>query len=904
MSISRDDLETSVWSDLQDDSPVIDILDGLLDRIHRGEPVDVDELLRQHPELADQLSGYIESLRFLNGAAADVAEFRGNSDPGILAEKRIGDYELVREVGRGGMGIVYEAQQTSLDRKVAIKVLPFASVLDSKQIARFRIEAHAAAQLNHPHIVPVFAVGHDAGVHYYSMQYIDGAPLQQVIDELRRLQTPSRSGTGGDKHTEKIPAKPLEFAFAASSSTSQREYMAAVARLGIQAADALHHAHELGVVHRDVKPSNLMIDRSGKLWITDFGLARCQSDSNVTISGAVLGSVHYMSPEQARGRTRLVDHRADVYSLGITLYELLTLQKAFPISDRLECLQAIANDEPPAPRRLNRSVPVDLETIVLKAISKRRGQRYASADEMARDLRRFLDGKPVAARRPSLVDRAAKWSHRHRSIVVGLSAVLAALLLMGTISAFLIARQQAQTRHALATAETNLALSRDHFRQARAVVDHLGLRSAEKLATIPGAEPLRHELLTSTLEYYRQFMSQADDPALQADLAIAHFKTAELLEQLGSWMEALESYQQAEAILSTLVQENDAPTKQKADLATCYNNIGLLRSRTGRLDLAMEAYHRAYELQQDLTTRLPGDKGVNRSLALLCGNIGLLLGQQGHRERAEKYYLQAMVIQRKLAKESPDDAATQHDLAMTLNNISFLYNANSLAKSLEFNDKGLRILRSIATPSSDPRFAADLALSLNNRAMLLSADGQRDAARNCYDESIAISKQLVARAPHVPQHRKNLGVSYNNLGRFLNQQGKHQAAADSLEAARQTLTALVNEFPADGTLHASLGGVLQNLAATQESLRQHLPAVDNYRQAIHHFDLASQSVELGELRDVFQQSYDKLEQLLAKMNRPQEADQVRAEGQRVVESLVTERAGEQLLEAQPTSLLE
>ena len=234
-------------------------------------------------------------------------------------------------------------------------------MLDQRQIARFENEARAAAQLHHPHIVPVFSVGCERGVHYYAMQYVEGQPFDMAIEEMRNPDaavcaigesdrtSSGESRMGSDSSTLRNLAN--------TDSADSRDYFRAICQLGIQAADALQHAHDYGIVHRDVKPSNLLLDREAKLWITDFGLARCQADAGMTTTGQVIGTLNYMSPEQAAGKTGMMDHRTDIYSLGITLYEALTLRPAFEGTDRSELLKRIGEEEPKLPRRINPAIP-------------------------------------------------------------------------------------------------------------------------------------------------------------------------------------------------------------------------------------------------------------------------------------------------------------------------------------------------------------------------------------------------------------------------------------------------------------------------------------------------------------------------------------------------------------------
>ena len=297
----------------------------------------------------------------------------------------LGDYRILREVGRGGMGVVYEAEQLSLGRRVALKVLPFAAALDPRQFRRFRTEAQAAARLHHTNIVPVFEVGSERGVHYYAMQFIEGQSLAAMIADLRDVRTGEhgrrrdardRRGTTG-AFCRCRPARRCRPPRPSTTPTA-------------------------GVVHRDIKPANLLVDARGDLWITDFGLARLQADGGLTLTGDLLGTLRYMSPEQALATRLLIDHRTDIYSLGATLYELLTLRAGLRRrATARSCCAGSLFDEPVPPRRIDPSLPRDLETIVLKAMAKEPADRYATAQELADDLRRFLEDKPIRARRPT-----------------------------------------------------------------------------------------------------------------------------------------------------------------------------------------------------------------------------------------------------------------------------------------------------------------------------------------------------------------------------------------------------------------------------------------------------------------------------------------------------------------------
>ena len=300
------------------------ILDDYLVAIEQGKCVDPEELLAKYPEDAAQLRGYLSGLQLFHAAAVTPAQANCDaSNSGVPAPlQTIGDYRLVREIGRGGMGVVYEAWQVSLRRRVALKVLPFTSAHDAKQIGRFKNEAQSAAQVQHPNIVPVFAIGEENGMHYYVMQLIEGQSLTSLLCAMRGGEEPSGGTTAPNNtltvHGADIPlcqraarqaGVPALREHASSETLPMRasetaDHICVVARLGIQAAEALHAAHEYGVVHRDVKPSNLLLDDQGKLWVTDFGLARCRENQGLTQTGDVLGTMRYMSPEQALGGRR------------------------------------------------------------------------------------------------------------------------------------------------------------------------------------------------------------------------------------------------------------------------------------------------------------------------------------------------------------------------------------------------------------------------------------------------------------------------------------------------------------------------------------------------------------------------------------------------------------------------
>ncbi|MGQ0636912.1 MAG: protein kinase domain-containing protein [Planctomycetaceae bacterium] len=559
------------------------ILAECLEAAETGRSADRTALLERHPEFAAELQEFFSSYDRVPGLAPQLVsvaplDSEGRADrPDSRRSwwdgqgQRLGDYELLHEIGRGGMAIVYEARQLSLRRRVALKVLPFAAMFDERHLQRFKNEAYAAALLHHPHIVPIYAVGCERGVHFYAMQFIDGQSLATVIEQLRghpaalpaespeirgaaRL-SPARGGDSSGQAPEgaNVPAEAGSFASTAPVSTidvsaaltagrsrESEEFHRHIARLMIQAAQALDHAHQHGVVHRDIKPANLLLTAAGHLWVTDFGLAQLQKETGLTRSGDLLGTFRYMSPEQTMGQRAVVDHRSDIYSLGATLYELLTLRPVFDGETRHALLYQILNHDPRAPRLVNRAIPVELETIVLKCLAKSPAERYRTAADLAADLQRYLDDQPIQARRPSLVDRARKWSRRHPSVVVSSVLLLAVVAVSLLISNRLIAREQAKlvleqekTAEALRREEQRANEADMQLQQARDAVELLLQISNREIADEPMARPGRVKLLEAALDYYQHLIERRGNlDASPPDLAVIRGRVQRALGEL------------------------------------------------------------------------------------------------------------------------------------------------------------------------------------------------------------------------------------------------------------------------------------------------------------------------------------------------------------------------------------
>jgi WD40 repeat protein/serine/threonine protein kinase len=530
------------------------LAEDFVERYRRGERPPLSEYADRYPEHAEQIRDLFPALVMMEqiapGSESDALRGPGRLPTQRPSEhpERIGDYRILREIGRGGMGIVYEAEQESLGRHVALKVLQQPMLANTRQRRRFEREARAAARLHHTNIVPVFGIGEEGPLHYYVMQYIRGLGLDEVFYELRRLRREKRpAGPGpmagdakesppvvsveavarsllltvGDQLPGRGPIRsavervgedaasppPREAAGSGSEAglalsgssvmlpgqsgdgrrSKAATYWHSVARIGLQVAEALAYAHEQGVLHRDIKPANLLLDTQGNVWVTDFGLAKAGDQQDLTKTGDVLGTLRYLAPEVFQGQT---DARSEVYALGLTLYELLALRRAFEEKDRHRLIRQIMSDGPTRLEKLNREIPRDLVTVVHKAIDREASCRYQTARDLAEDFRCFIEDQPIRARRPWLPERVLRWSRHHKSLASAL-AIIAILLVAGTVGSGLAAvrfRRLAEEAVA-ARGKADLAADRERWERYRS-----NIAAAASALQLHNIDPARRAL--------------------------------------------------------------------------------------------------------------------------------------------------------------------------------------------------------------------------------------------------------------------------------------------------------------------------------------------------------------------------------------------------------------------------
>jgi tetratricopeptide (TPR) repeat protein len=599
--------------------------DEYLERLAAGETPDVAEFARRYPQVAGVLPQVLPALELLRTLAPPVPA--------------LGEFRILREIGRGGMGVVYEAVQISLGRRVALKVLPASGMVDARSLTRFQVEAQVMAALHHPHIVPIFAVGCDRGMHYYAMQLIEGCSLAERLREAGQERLVPREA----------------------------------ARLAMQAAEALEHAHGLGILHRDIKPGNLLVDVQGHVWVTDFGLARLEGagdgpgSGDLTDSGDRPGTLRYMSPEQAAGG-RVLDPRADVYSLGATLYELLVGRPAFGGTDHAELLRRIAHYEPVPPRRLDPAIPRDLETIVSKAMAKEPERRYDTARELAEDLGRFLDDRPILARRPGPIERLGRLPRRHRRATAAAAALLVLAVLASAFGMARLWQEQRRTHDALLKAQDARRHEREAllftFTASDRVADRALVRIASAADPKDPAELARdRDFCRAALGYYEEIAGRyRRDVEMQPIVAAADHRIGFIRMILGE-PGAEDAHRRSIALYEALLAASPRDAMLRSAMARTYADLILLLRRTGRAGEVLDCFPPLLELRRRLADDFPGDSANLVSLTLLQAEYAGLLEVAGRADEAARVRRQLEDIYRLAIGREPLDPAACNNLA-------------------------------------------------------------------------------------------------------------------------------------------------------------------------------------------------------------------------------------------------
>ncbi len=813
-----------------EDPRVTAALQEYLSDLEAGRRPDRAALLARHPDLAPTLAEALDGLDFLYGVVPSggrkvLEPFDPFSLPeGRTAPARLGDFRILREVGRGGMGVVYEAEQLSLGRRVALKVLPFAAALDPRQLQRFKTEAQAAAHLHHSNIVPVYAVGCERGVHFYAMQFIDGQTLAQLIrserertedrgqrtekadSSLSSVLCPLSSDVPGPLSSGQTTASTSPRA-ALTTSLPQRgpEYFKALARLGVQAAEALEYAHQTGVVHRDVKPANLLVDGRGHLWINDFGLAQVHGGGELTATGDVLGTVRYMSPEQAEGRRGVVDHRTDIYSLGVSLYELFTLHFPYPARERGELLRKILHEEPTPPRRARRGLPWELETVLLKCLAKDPAERYATAQELADDLRRFVEDQPVLARRPTPVQVASKWMRRHQGVVWTVGVVL----LLAVAGLAVVAEALHRSKNLAQQSERR---AKEGFAAARRAVDALYIQFTEKMVSKdPGLLSAQREFLERAKDVYARIAAEEGDEAEN------HFERARALKRLGDIEQNLgrldasrRAYDEAMGVLEKLLADSPRSVEYRDELANCLNSRGRLGWWTARYDEAIRNFQKAIDVRRQLVQERPADPSQRLKLSAHYSNLGGIHLSVMRIDEARQCFTTAQAEAEAIIRATPEGQKPDPDvldrLAITHHNIGVAYQQVERPDQAEQHwNKCREIFGQLARDYPDNvHYQEYLASSKYILGVQRYDSGRLADARKLLVEARQDYRKLLDDYPKVADYRAGYARSTHCLGRTVRDLNQLAEAKSLLEEALPRSEALTREKPEVGLFREEL----------------------------------------------------------------------------------------------------
>lgn len=749
----------------------------------------------------------------------------GRRSADAMEHRLFGDYELLEELGQGAMGVVYLARQRKADRVVALKVIR-PDVLEGlsadkkqKAVERFRTEAQSAAQLEHDNIITVYDVGDVDGQPYFSMRYVEGESLSDLL----------RDG-------------PLENRRAAT-------YLESLAR-------ALHAAHRRGILHRDIKPQNVMVDvQADRALLADFGLAKLmEGESELTRDGEVMGTPQYMSPEQATDAST-VTVQTDVYSLGATLYHLLTGQPPFQSVTALETLRQVMFDEPRPPRKIRAAVDADLETICLKCLEKERGRRYSTAEILADELERYLQGEPIQARPLGPLGRGWRWCRRN-PVIAGLAVTAVTCLL---VALFATTAGYLKTAQAHRESQRAYARAEESFRDARgAVNEFFVVVSEDQRLQQPGLQGFRKDLLEQALQYYMRFLEQrGDDPELRDEVATTYYRVGRITQEIESPQAALPWYNQALDIQRQRLTQESNPLEHLESLGDTRNAIGGAYHGMGNLDEALQAYAEAAELRKQLVEQDPRQAEYCRKLANSVMNMGVIakdrgqpdearrqmdeaqslrLGQlertpdavdvrrdlgkgyynlaildfsSGNTSGAEQNLMRAVAAFEKLLEGNPEDADQQYRLAVCYRILADLSAGTDPQRAMSLYDKSRARLETILT--GVPSHEAALAGLYLNLGDLHQRQNEPTTARRSFQRAIDVLDPLVTSSPNVPQYRRDYFVALRSIAVLQAQNGETQLACQNLVLAHRGFQTLCGQFADNADYNAQLSATAELL---------------------------------------------------------------------------------------------
>lgn len=808
-----------------------------LARIEREGDDAIERMCESHPEHASSLRRRIDRLKRIG--LVDTKE-----GPKEFPEK-LGEFRLIRPLGGGGMGIVYLAEQEGLGRQVALKLIRPEHLYFPGAKERFRRECESVARLQHQGIVPIYTVGEENGIPYFAMEYVAGKTLAQCLEVLRQVGEQSHDAdsllrilAGGEESDSKA-----ERASSSSGTHVLRgRWVEVCLRIVREVAIALDHAHERGVLHRDLKPSNILITKSGRVMLFDFGLALSRDATRLTQSGALVGSMPYMAPEQVRGRVDDIGPATDVYGLGVTLYEMMTLALPFrsKLSDELQ--REILEGRPDPPSQLNSTIPWDAETVCLTAIDSDPNRRYRSASDFARDLTNVLEHRPIAAKRPGALLRIHRFTQRRPALSVALG--LGFLLLVGGPALFGILERQrrlevnelnSQLGESLREATAQRKEAQDNFEKAIAAVDlMLSEVGSRELENVPLMEGVRRRLLERALDFYRSFLADRGD-----DVEVLR-RAADALRRMGSIELSLGQDEAASKHLDEALQRFDALAKISRNPNDEMSAI-VVKTNLARLELMGMTENSASATIEDLRHRLeervaaqPEDLLAQIELARTYYLEGALLRTRSDLPGAEKAFRAATDRAESLtakANRELDVVDWWSDLGLAIMQQEDAYPART-------SDIEQVLTRALAVANAvierEPE-AVDSRLSkvivLQNLAGHYRRLERLDDAEKVYRDLLADLEEITTQFPERIESRRELAHTLNNLGLICELGKRTPEAEEYYGKAVERLRALRTALPAQAEIAAHLGIAHMNHAICANMRGDRSLEIDRLKEA-------------------------------------------------------------------------
>jgi serine/threonine-protein kinase len=762
-------------------------------------------------------------------AAGDV----GAEGPPTAARSR---FRILRPHARGGLGEVYVARDDELRREVALKVIQARYARDPDSRARFLAEAEITGKLEHPGVVPVYGLGQDPdGRPFYAMRFVRGETLKEAITRFHNADAPGR-----DPGERALALRQLLGRF-------------------LDACNAIAFAHSRGVLHRDLKPDNILLGPYGETLVVDWGLAKLAGRPggaaragdeapgpempqacDATLPGSPIGTPAYMSPEQAAGRLDLLGPASDVYGLGATLYCFLAGRAPFEGHSVESVMQQVRRGEFPPPRAASRMVDPALEAICLKAMTRDVKDRYPSPRALADDLEHWLADEPISARREPTTTRLARWARRHKPLVTGMVATLIVAVTALSVGAVLIGRQKARAVAQSVEAGRQRRRAEGNLGLARQVVDEMYRKVAESLADQKQMDEYQREILEKALLFYEGFaLPQSGDPDIRFEAGRAGIRAGEIRARLGRVTEAESAYLRALGVLWSLGSEHPAKAEYRRALADGYHGLGSLYHNylTGRAAEAERSYRWALEIRQRLADDHPEVADYRRAVAASFNNLGNLFRvTAGRMAEAEQSYRQALEIRQRLAGDHPEGVDYQSELATTLCNLGLLYNVTGRKAEAEATyERALGIQQKLT--DEHPRtseYQIRFALTLSNLGVVYHyySAGRMAEAERAYRRALEIRQKLADDHPEVAGYQSDLSFAYSNLGVLLYDAGRWPEAERAYRRALEIHQRLADAHPEVADYRNELANALDNLAVLSGDAGALAEAEALFRQAL------------------------------------------------------------------------